>query len=886
MDLSITILLVSILLQYTAAFMAFRLIRISGWQIAWGLIASGLLLMGIRRTISFVNLLSHGDFEPNHSAELVALTISALMVIGVSLIGPVLTSRQKNMEAMRDSEQKTRLLMNSTAEAIYGIDHEGTCTFANPACADMLGYSDASELLGKNMHSLIHHSQPDGSPYPQGECHIFKAFIKGEKIHIEDEVFWRKDGSSIDVHYRSHPIFQQDKCIGAVISFNDVSEQHKLQKELVRSKDTLARAQSIAHVGHWDWDITTGDLTWSDEIFRVFGLVPHEFDESYDAFLERIHPDDRNKVIEAVNSSIASSDIPYDIEHRIITPDGIEKHVHERGEVYRDANGNPLRMIGVVHDISSTKMAAEALAKSDKKFQTLARVSPVGIFHTNAEGHCTYVNEYWCRLTGLNPNEALGDSWLDALHPEDINKVHEEWNTSVTENRNFKLEYRFLHPNGHEIWVLGQSRAEKDEHNNIIGFVGSITDITERKYSELALQKSEHDVHTILDNMVDTFYQTNSEGKIVMVSQSIKELLGYDVLEIQDKYLADFYANPAGRKQFLKYLKDHNGHAINYEAILLHKDGRNIWVSTNAHYSYDDVGHITGVEGVAHDITAHKIAEQTMQDINRKLEIRVEEQTREHQEARDIAERANRAKSEFLSRMSHELRTPMNAILGFGQLLQSDDENNLSEENMDYLNEILNAGNHLLELINEVLDLSRVESGTVKLNMDTLPPAVIIAECVSLINPIADKHGIKLVNRCEEIPDVRIKADRTRLKQILINLMTNAVKYNNAKGSVKLSCEYIDSGRLRINVSDTGPGIPEDQQERMFKPFERLDDNSAVEGTGIGLTVTRRLIEMMGGKVGVDSSPGRGSTFWIELDARRVAGPATTSEFSSPVTTD
>jgi CheY-like chemotaxis protein len=212
--------------------------------------------------------------------------------------------------------------------------------------------------------------------------------------------------------------------------------------------------------------------------------------------------------------------------------------------------------------------------------------------------------------------------------------------------------------------------------------------------------------------------------------------------------------------------------------------------------------------------------------------------------------------------MSHELRTPMNAILGFSQLLEYD--GTLTDEQNDNVQEILKAGNHLLELINEVLDLSKVESGHINLSLEPVEVCSVVEECLGLVTPLADKRDIRVSHR--GLQGIAVRADRMRLKQALLNLLSNAIKYNREGGSVHLDVDSGDDGALRIRVTDTGPGISGERLSELFQPFNRLDaESSNIEGTGIGLTITRRIVELMGGSVDVESEPGVGSTFWIDL---------------------
>lgn len=361
---------------------------------------------------------------------------------------------------------------------------------------------------------------------------------------------------------------------------------------------------------------------------------------------------------------------------------------------------------------------------------------------------------------------------------------------------------------------------------------------------------------------------SNMDGKLVDINPAYANIIGRGMEETKNLSYWDITPkeyDEAELEELEKLAK--KGHYGPFEKEYLHLDGHRVPVRL--------YGRIITIKGENYiwssieDITQQKEAERQLKNINEELEKRVTLRTIEYQQAKEVAERANRAKSKFLSSMSHELRTPLNAILGFGQILQINNE--LSPDDKEQVNDIVKAGEHLLGLINEVLDLARIEAGHIELSIEPINYNLLMNECINLIEPITQKYEIELVYKPAK-ENVTIRADRTRMKQVIVNLLSNAIKYNKKSGRVDVGIESLNNEFYSISVKDSGVGIKKENLNGLFEPFNRLDaEYSEVEGTGIGLVITKQLVEMMGGNIRVKSEYGKGSIFQIEIPKAEAA---------------
>lgn len=417
----------------------------------------------------------------------------------------------------------------------------------------------------------------------------------------------------------------------------------------------------------------------------------------------------------------------------------------------------------------------------------------------------------------------------------------------------------------------GEHDARADlQRNDELGQLGidfnQMLDSLSSARTELAVSEERFDLAMRGTN--DGVWDWNILTNEIYFSPRWKAMLGYKDEELENVFSTfEKLLHPDDVARVMKSVEDYlagKTKKFKHEFRMQHKNGQWEHILGRGYVMRDKAGKPIRMTGTHVDITERKLAEAEILKLNSELEERVTQRTTELVSAKDEAERANLAKSEFLSRMSHELRTPMNAILGFSQILESDEKQPLSEDQHGSVHEILHAGRHLLELINEILDLARIEAGKISVSLEAVSVQDTLAECLSLINPLAAKREISIVEHESELVNY-VLADRTRLKQVFLNLLSNAVKYNKEKGNVDISYKCLDD-ELQVRITDTGAGLTPEEQSHLFIPFERLGaDETGIEGTGIGLALSKRLIECMNGKIGIESTGESGSTFWIQL---------------------
>ena len=598
---------------------------------------------------------------------------------------------------------------------------------ANPAAARFLGIAPA-DIPGKTAN--------DFGVIARHRTQWFKLFDQARQTReparadIEVEHHGRKYWFATTILYlrtspRGYPVYSY---FGA-----DITERKATEAELKLSRERLSFALEGTNDGIWNWNVETGEVIYGARWCELLEYKPEEVPPNVEFWRSSIHPDQREGVLKRLQEHLDGKSAHWEEEHLLRTRSGQWKWILSRGKVIeRDAQGRARRMAGASTDISAQKKVELDLQESRSHLARLMDIAPVGIFQTDAEGNFTYANEQWFSLCGCKSADVMGQGWQKVIHPEDRQLVFEQWEKSVREKRLFALSHRYLTPKGKSVWVKSQAIALTNPKGEIIGYLGSVQDVSELKMFQSVLEKS----NAALD------------------------------------------------------------------------------------------------------------------------------------EALRQAEDATNAKSEFVAQISHELRTPLNGILGLSQLLE---HTVLDEEQRDYVTTIRSCGDALLQLINETLDLSAIEARKVDIQNEPFCLRNWLEESIAIVRVPAEQKGLTLDYTLTPALAPKIVSDPGKLRQILINLAGNAIKFT-AEGRVDIRVRWEPvagpQGILHLTVQDTGPGIPEDKRQEIFKTFVRLHSGSRAPGSGLGLAITKRLVEAMGGSIEVESTPGAGSRFNIRIPAR------------------
>ena len=542
----------------------------------------------------------------------------------------------------------------------------------------------------------------------------------------------------------------------------------------------------------------------------------------------------------------------------------------------RDAQDLIIGYLLIGTDNSARQEADDKLWQASQYARSLLEASLDPLVTINVDGKITDVNEASIKATGVPREKLIGTDFSDYFtDPEEARKGYREAFSkgSVTD---YPLTIR--HRNGRLIDVLYNASVYRDGKRKVLGVFAAARDITARKKAEEALLKAGALQNAIFNSANFSSIATDAKGVIQIFNVGAERMLGYTAADMMNKLtpadisdpqeviaraaeLSEELETPIAPGFEALVFKASRGIEDIYQLTYVRKDGSRFPAVVSVTALRDAQNTIIGYLLIGTDNTARIQVEEEREQLTATLQ----EKNAELESSNAAAEKANRAKSEFLSSMSHELRTPLNAILGFAQLLEKG-QPSPTDAQLVRLHQIIKAGWYLLELINEILDLAVIESGRLSLSRQSVLLIDVMQESQAMVEPQALKRDIHLSFLPFE-SSWHACADHTRLKQVLINLLTNAIKYNRQHGTIIVECCEVSAERIRITIKDSGNGLSPEKLNQLFQPFNRLgQEDGAVEGTGIGLVVTKQLVELMGGSIGVKSTVGVGSDFWFELD--------------------
>jgi PAS domain S-box-containing protein len=526
----------------------------------------------------------------------------------------------------------------------------------------------------------------------------------------------------------------------------------------------------------------------------------------------------------------------------------------------RDAQNTIIGYLLIGTDNTARKQVDDRLRAASQYARSLIEASLDPLVTISSEGKITDVNAGSVKVTGVPREKLIGTDFSDYFTAPD--KAREGYQQVFA--KGFVTDYPLTirHEDGGLTDVLYNASVYKDVQGNVLGVFAAARDITERNQVEAERQQLlliQEKTNEQLQQ-ADAVIATDARACVTLMNPLAEHLTGWTQAQAAGHPINEVFriisqeTRQSVTVPVVETLAHGTVQGLANHTIVIARDGRECAIADSCAPIRNRDGEVVGAVLVFRDVTEEYAVQQALHDKNVELES-----------ARDVAEKANLAKSDFLSSMSHELRTPLNAILGFTQLMESASPPPTPPQKRS-LDQILTAGWYLLELINEILDLALIESGTATLSHEPVSLVEVMLECRTMIEPQAEQRGIAMTFPRFEGPCV-VSADRTRVKQVLINLLFNAVKYNRPKGSVAVEYSLISPTSIRISVRDSGEGLDATQMGQLFQPFNRLGREASVEeGTGIGLMVTKRLVELMGGTIGVESTVGVGSVFWFELN--------------------
>ena len=749
--------------------------------------------------------------------------------------------QRRTEEALRESEEKYRTILQSIQEGYFEMDLPGNLTFFNDPFYETFGYS-RDELLGLNNRDYT--TPETAERMYQNFSEIYRT--GNPSSAVEYEVI-RKDGT-IRILEISATLIKDSS--GEPIGFRgvarDISERKQAEEALRESEEKYRTILQNIQEGYFENDLA-GNLTFfNDSLYEILGYSRDELmglnNRDYTT------PETAKRMYQTFNEIYRTGKPSSIIEYEIIRKDGTIKIVEISASLIKNSSGEPIGFRGVVRDISERKRAEEAMRESEERYLSVMEAAPDPIIVYDIDGMVTYLNPAFTGTFGWTMEESLGHRTY-SVPEEDVSETKDAIERVFRGETIRSLATRRLTKDGGILDVQLSASMFMGRDGKPAGRIMILRDVTAREKMAAALRESEERYRSLFEESIDAICIAGADGKILDFNRAALDMWGYTREEMLRLDASGLYFDPGNRSSFKQDIET-KGSVRDYEVRYRKKDGTLMECRESTILYRADDGSIIGYQGIIRDVTER----------NRMLvELR---------QAKEDAETANRSKTEFLASMSHEIRTPMNAIIGMADLLK---ETPLTPEQLQYVRVFSSAGENLLKIINDILDISKVEAGQLDLEQIDFDLVEIVEKTCEVVAMRAHEKGLDLAFHVRpDVPNYLV-GDPVRLRQILINLIGNAIKFT-AKGEVflevkKQSSELIGKGakdvELLFSVTDTGIGIPPEKRNLIFDSFTQADSSTTREygGTGLGLTISKRLVALMGGLIRVESEVNQGSTF-------------------------
>lgn len=821
------------------------------------------------------------------------------------------TARERALDALRLSEERFKLVARASKDAVWDWNLKTDELWWSEGMNSLFGYENAEPSIQWWLEQI----HPDDADRVGQSFH--DAVYSTENYWSDEYRFRRHDKSYAFVYDRGYVIRDDTglplRMVGGI---TDLSSWHQAQAALRASEERFQLLSRATNDAVWDWDVAADRIWYNEAFYRLFRFHTEEV---------RPHSAWRNGRVLATDREIHHQDLELALlgngeihraEYRFKRGDGSWASVYDRAVILRDANGKATRLVGSMKDESDREETLRQLAASESKFRRLFSSDLIGVVFSDTNGYVVEANDYFLHLLGYSQKDLhSGDLRWDSLTPAEFVALDQSAVTDlITRGRCEPFEKEFLHRDGSRVpVVIGAAMLEGDATRTVAFVLDNAEKVAGRRALERANQELEQrvsdrtrELETLYvrqaaiaelelavdepDNLAAVFRRLRDDlARLLPASASAAVVLPHCLRE----------ELPPVDEETLGYLKD-SGFEKSFLVEGLLADGEPVVVPDTAaaprwraewhpchpvrsvvavplQSGQETLGALVAFHGEPRTLSPADIeflqvlARRASQAIVRaRLTARLRranEELRRAKEgaeaARQEADTANHAKSEFISRMSHELRTPLNAILGFAQLLQL---HSPTEEQGSQIRQIISGGRHLLTLINEVLDIARIEAGRMSVSMEQTNITDVLRDAIQMIRPSLQARSIEVIWEPDADCDRWAVVDQNRLRQVLLNLLSNAVKYNRERGTIRLGCGNARAGFIGITITDTGVGIPEEKMRRLFVPFDRLGmEGSTIEGSGLGLALSKRLTDIMRGHLQLDSIPGRGTTAFLEF---------------------